>query len=128
MMAPLPQDRVTPSRAFTFTGRDYAGPVSLKSEFGRGTRAKKAWKALFISLSVKALHTELATTLSTDAFLAAFRRFVSRRGKPQVMYSHNGTNFVGANKDLQQLLRSKKLNEQTRSCAQRDNIHWHFMP
>ena len=55
-MAPLPHDRVAPSRAFLFTGIDYAGPLLLKSEFGRGTRTKKAWMTLFICLSVKAPH------------------------------------------------------------------------
>ncbi|GBP12278.1 hypothetical protein EVAR_75577_1 [Eumeta japonica] len=32
--------------------------------------------------------------------ILALRRFIARRGTPRVMYSDNGTNFVGANKEL----------------------------
>ncbi|XP_062715303.1 uncharacterized protein LOC134291506 [Aedes albopictus] len=42
---------------------------------------------------------------STDSFLAAFQRFVSRRGYPKEVFSHNGTNFIGARSALLELYR-----------------------
>jgi hypothetical protein len=117
-MGPLPADRITPNRAFLNTGVDYAGPVLLKTGRARGTRTEKAGLALFVCLAVKAI-------------LAAFKRFVSRRGKPQAMYSDNGTNFVRANKELKELcllLRSKNHNDLVRSYVQSDGIEWHFVP
>ena len=36
------------------------------------------------------------TPLSTNDFLASFRRFIGRRGRPAIVYSDNGTIFVGA--------------------------------
>jgi transposase InsO family protein len=45
----------------------------------------------------------LVTSLSTDAFLAALRRFAARRGRPKTIYSDNGTNFQGAAHQLHQL-------------------------
>ena len=38
----------------------------------------------------------MSHSLTTDSFLCAFKRFVSRRGRPQHVCSDNGTNFVGA--------------------------------
>jgi len=61
---------------------------------------------VFVSMSVKAVHLELVSDLSTPAFLAAFDRFVARRGLPTTVYSDCGTNFVGADKQLRQLINS----------------------
>ena len=44
----------------------------------------------------KAVHIEVFTSLSTEAFLAALRRFIARRGKPRTICSDNGTYFQGA--------------------------------
>ena len=38
--------------------------------------------------------------LSTDAFLAAFRRFTARRVCPGDLYSDNGSNYIGADREL----------------------------
>ncbi|XP_072375598.1 uncharacterized protein [Diabrotica undecimpunctata] len=85
--------------------------------------------ALFVCFAVKAVHIELVSDLSTDTFLLALKRFISRRGKPQQIYSDNGTNFVGANHELQAL--SKFLisnqNKILELCSS-ENINWHFIP
>ncbi|XP_055932985.1 uncharacterized protein LOC129963006 [Argiope bruennichi] len=44
----------------------------------------------------KAVHLELVSDLSTDAFLASFKRFVGRRGKPAEIFSDWAINFVEA--------------------------------
>ncbi|XP_063824787.1 uncharacterized protein LOC135074427 isoform X2 [Ostrinia nubilalis] len=59
--------------------------------------------------NVKAVHLELVTDLTTEAYMAALNRFVARRGKPQSITSDNGTNFVGASNDLQRFLSSNNL-------------------
>ena len=51
----------------------------------------------------KAVHIELVTSLSTEAFLAALRRFIARRGKPRIIYSDNRTKFQGAANELHAL-------------------------
>ncbi|XP_072748533.1 uncharacterized protein [Anoplolepis gracilipes] len=54
-------------------------------------------------LSTRAVHIELVADLTTESFLSAFKRFVARRGKVVCMYSNNGTNFIGAAKELNEL-------------------------
>jgi len=51
----------------------------------------------------KAVHIEVVTSLSIEAFLAALRRFIARREKPKIIYSENGSNFEGAAKDLHEI-------------------------
>ena len=66
---------------------------------------------IFISLSVKAVHLELVSDISTDAFIACLRRFISQRGKPTILWNDHGTNFVGAaseTKELVKFLESQK--------------------
>ncbi len=54
------------------------------------------------------------TDLSADAFLLAFRRFISRRGICNVIYSDNVKTFKRAEQDLRQLwflMKSKEIKE-----------------
>ena len=96
LLGQLPADRTKPGHAFERVGVDYAGPVMVKSGSPRKPVLVKAYVSVFVCLSVKAVHLELVSDLTSEAFLAALRRFVSRRGKPSIMWSDNGTNFVGA--------------------------------
>ncbi|XP_035225552.1 uncharacterized protein LOC118198073 [Stegodyphus dumicola] len=101
LMGNLPKHRVTLERPFFNCGVDYAGPISIKFNKGRGAKSTKGYIALFICLATKALHIEAVSDLTADAFLAALRRFSARRGAPSHIYSDNATNFVGANRKAQ---------------------------
>ncbi|GBP97472.1 hypothetical protein EVAR_46145_1 [Eumeta japonica] len=57
-------------------------------------REKRA--ALFTCLTTRAVHMEVASSLSADSMIMALRRFMARRGQPDTLYSDHGTNFVGA--------------------------------
>lgn len=114
--APLPLHRVKDAAVFEITGVDFAGPLFLREK-------QKAWICLYTCAVYRAVHLELVTSLSTLEFLSSFRRFIDRCGRPVIIYSDNGTNFVGANNLL------KDLNWNTisqYSCAQR--IEWRFNP
>lgn len=131
VMGVLPADRVTPSRVFSRCGIDYCGPIQLKVKYGRRSYYEKAWIALFVCFATKAVHLELVTSLSSEAFIATLKRFVSRRGKPAVIYSDNGTNFTGAQrelKELRDLLKSEKHNDFVTQYLSTENIEWKFSP
>lgn len=59
---------------------------------------------MFVLLSVKAAHLELVSNPTSEAFVATFRRFIARRGKPSFVWSDHGSNFVGAQTDLKDLV------------------------
>ncbi|XP_051162143.1 uncharacterized protein LOC127282103 [Leptopilina boulardi] len=128
MMGDLPQSRVTPCVTFLHTGLDYAGPIMVRLGKGRGYQAQKAYIALFVCMVTRALHLELVSDYTSNGFLSAFKRFVSRRGLPSNLYSDNGTNFQGADRHLKQTFRNLSKNEEICNFISQDNIKWSFIP
>lgn len=129
-MSDLLSPQVQPNRPFSFTGVDYAGHFMVKSSMLRNAQYHKCYVSLFVCLTTKAIHLELVPNLSTEAFLMALRRFTSRRGMPNHMYSDQGTNFIGASNELPNLLlqaRSEAANAVQKECANH-GITWHFTP
>ena len=70
MMGQVPTERVTPDLVFDRVGVDYAGPLQLKLGSTRKPVIVKSYVCVFVSLSVRAVHLELVSDLSTDAFIA----------------------------------------------------------
>ncbi|GFX73985.1 uncharacterized protein TNCV_2954681 [Trichonephila clavipes] len=89
----LPSDRVKDAAVFEVLGVDLAGPLYVK-------QGDKVWIVFYTCAIYRALHLEFVSSLSTDAFLLSFRRFVARRGRPRIIYSDNGTNIRGAYNEL----------------------------
>ncbi|XP_076301466.1 uncharacterized protein LOC143219348 [Lasioglossum baleicum] len=128
-MGNLPPARITPCRPFFRSGVDYAGPIHLRSGRGRGQLTVKGYIAVFICLVTKAVHLEAVSDGSTETFLAALRRFISRRGRCLELYSDCGRNFVGANHELRSLLReSTQQGGGPFAAASREGISWKFNP
>lgn len=96
LMGQLPLERVTPGMVFERVGLDFAGPVYLKLGHVRKPTIVKSYICVFVALSVKAVHLELVSDLTSAAFIACLRRFVARRGKPTCIWSDHGSNFIGA--------------------------------
>ena len=97
-MSDLPKDRMLINeKPFTSTGIDFFGPILVKAS--RGTRSNlakaKRYEVVFTCLTVRAIHLELASDLSIDAFMMALCRFYSHQGDVKIIRSDNGTNFSG---------------------------------
>lgn len=131
-MGDLPSPRVTPSRVFYNCGSDFLGPFLIKANLLRKAAPVKAYICVFICFSVKAVHLEVVTSLSAEAFIAALTRFVSRRGLSANIYCDCGTNYVGASSDLQKSVKEFFKQENTKSAldsfAQQNEIKFHFLP
>ena len=123
-MADLPPDRVTPGNPpFTSVGVDYFGPIAVK----RGRVQLKHYGCLFTCLATRAIHLEVACSLDTDAFLNVLYRFIARRGKPSIIRSDNGTNFVGAKAELASCVKNWNINKISEALLQQE-IKWIFNP
>ena len=69
----------------------------------------------------------MATSLETDAFLNAFVRMTARKGWPTKMLSDNGTNFVGAEKEIRELV-SQLDHDQLQHMTSSRGVTWHWNP
>ena len=106
------------------------GPSHVK----RGRSAEKVYGCLFTCFTSRAVHIEDVSSLETDSFIQALRRFISNRGYPKEIWSDNATNFAGA-EEIRQSRRDwnqDELNERLRkdeiSCYLCPRIEWKFQP
>ena len=131
MMRQLPIECVTPGSVFEKVGVDYAGPLQIKYGMVRKPVIVKAYVCVFVSLSVKAVHLEAVSDLTSEAFLATLCRFIARRGYPSLIWSDNGTNFVGANRELRELrefITQQKTGRILSEFCTSHKIEWRFIP
>ncbi|XP_066585485.1 uncharacterized protein [Prorops nasuta] len=129
LMGDLPSSRVTPSRPFSTSGLDYAGPFQVRVSKGRGVRPSKVYVALFLCFSTKAIHFELVGDLTTASFLAAFRRFTGRLGNCQQIYSDNGSTFQGAARELREMFHAaSQFYKEIAVVLANDFTSWNFIP
>ena len=124
LMAPLPAVRVREGwHPFSQVGLDYFGPIEVK----RGRSTEKRYGCIMTCLQSRAVHLELAHSMSTDSFIMLLMRFVGIRVPPTDLYSDNGSNFTHANKGLKEWpsnLDQQKID--AKSVARR--MQWHFNP
>ncbi|XP_043264010.1 uncharacterized protein LOC122404151 [Colletes gigas] len=128
LMQDLIPERSRAARPFSNCGVDYAGPYRVRDSAGRGKTAHKAYIAVFICFATKAVHVELVHDYTTSAFLAALDRFIARRGVPSCMFSDNGTNFVGADRELREHFNIVYNTHEMRSTCSQKGIKWKFNP
>lgn len=123
-MADLPSDRIESDiAAFTYVGMDYFGPLEVK----RGRTTHKRYGVIFTCCSSRAIHLEVAHSLTTDSCINAIRRFVSRRGPVACIRSDNGTNLVGAEAEMREQIASWNQSRIGRTLQQH-HIDWKFNP
>ncbi|XP_029181296.2 uncharacterized protein LOC114948988 [Acropora millepora] len=123
-MADLPESCVLAEKLpFTSVGVDYFGPFQI----GRGRSLVKRYGVIFTCLAIRAVHLEIAHSLSTDSFLLALRRFIARRGQVKEINSDNGSNLTGGEKELRDAI-SDWNHEKIHNSLLQNNISWFFSP
>ena len=123
MMAPLPVGRVAVGAPFLHTGVDAFGPMRVKIV---GRAFHKVWVAIFTCMAVRAVHFEVLRDMSASCFLDALMRFRARRPGVRYLYSDNGTNFVGAEREIKEEVEA--WNVSTSKELQVRGIEWSFNP
>ena len=123
VMADLPPSRMAPlTPPFYYTSCDYFGPYSVK--IGRRTTAKH-YGVIFSCLNTRAVHLELAVDLTTMEFMQVLRRFFALRGVPSMMMSDNGTQFIGAERQLREMIEGLDK-EKLREYSAEKGMTWQF--
>lgn len=131
LMGNLPQARVNLTRAFLHTGIDYAGPFEVLSVKKPGKRTTtKGYIAVFVCMCTRAIHLEIVSSMTSEAFLATFSRFTSRRGLPSNMYSDNSKTFIGAKNEMDEDYRKIKeiFEPELADVSLKNNVQWEFIP
>ncbi|GFX70216.1 integrase catalytic domain-containing protein [Trichonephila clavipes] len=90
----------------------------------------KELKNQLINIFAKgAVHLDIVTDLTFNAFIATLKRFIFRRGKCAKLYSDNATNFVDANIELKKMFHLVcKPDEALASYMASEGIDWKFLP
>lgn len=127
-MADLPGPRVSPTKPFLTSAVDFAGPFSVKLHNLRRLQHVKIYLCLFICLSTKAVHLEVAMDLTAECFIGCLTRFISRRGQITNLHSDNGTNFTGAARKIRETVEILTKESPTKNYLERENITFHFIP
>ena len=99
-MSDLPEDRLECHPPFAYCAVDYFGPFTIKEN----RKELKRYGVLLACMASRAIHLESATSLETDSFPNALRCFLSRRGPVHQIRCDQGTNFVGARRELKEAL------------------------
>ena len=98
LVGQVPSLRVTVGfPPFSNTAMDMFG--SLQVRLNRRT-LREAQVVIFTCTTTRAIHLELVTEKSFEAFSMAFRRFACLHGQPNICWSDCGSNFVGAQEYL----------------------------
>ena len=81
----------------------------IKSGNTRSKSTTKCFVVLLICMATKAIHLELVSNLACEAFIAALKRFIARRGLIYHLYSDNGSKFVVANREMKAFFKSEEF-------------------
>ena len=126
IMGQLPDVRLKPSPAFTNTALDLFGPFFIRDTVKRRTKSK-AYGVLFNCMSSRAVYLDLIDGYSTKSFVDGFRRFISIRGCPKLVYSDCGSQLNSFNNELKTMMSELNLVE-IQNCARKfgGEIKWTF--
>ena len=103
MMAELPVERLGYRQpAFKNCGVDYFGPFYVSKR----RSSEKRWCFLFTCMTTRSVHIDIVSSMATSSCVMGIEIFIARRGTPSVIWSDNGTNFVGAEKELLNCIQS----------------------
>ena len=89
--------------------------------------AEKRWGAIFVCMTSRAMHLEVAKSLETDDFIMVLIGFLNRRGHVKEIRSDNGTNFVGAEREIKEAIKQMnvgKVKQELLECG----CKWVFHP
>jgi hypothetical protein len=113
-MAVLPRECMECTPPFTNVGMDVFGPFMIK----KGRSEIKCYGLMVTCLYSRAVHIEMLDDLSTDKFIVALRCVLALRGPIKTIFCDQGTNFIGAERELQLALKEFNVDKASRYLAE----------
>lgn len=99
--------------------------VLVPFEVKRGRAIVKRYGLIFTCLAIRAIHLEVLSSLDTDSFINGLRTFIARLGQVLEIRSDNGTNFVGAERELREA-RNKWNHKYVNNMLLQKGLIWIF--
>ena len=125
-MGDLPRARLDAGALpFTRTAIDLFGPMEVALY---RNRTAKRWGVLYTCLVTRAVFLELVPLLSSLDFLLSLRKFIALYRQPTVIHSDNGTNFVGAERELRAAVEALHASGDIPAFMEKAGIEWNFQP
>ena len=118
-MADLPKDKYIEVPRFTHCGVDMFGPFVIRE---RRSGLKRNC-ALFTCFASRAVHIEVTNAMDIDSLIQALRQFIARRGTVRFFRSDNGTKFLRASNELENVLHEMNQ-EQIRTYLLKSGTDW----
>ena len=115
----LPSSKTQGTAPFQVLGVDFAGAIKYHD---KGKKEKKSYLVMFACSLTRAVHLELVRSLETEEFIICLKKFISRRGRPELVYSDNGSTFKAAAKWLQRVRTDEMFNDYLAKLE----IKWRF--
>ena len=114
-----------PVKRITYTpGVDYFGPFYVTVR----RTTEKRWGFLFTCLISRAVNFEVVPSMDTSSCVMEVEQFVSRWCTPAIIWSDNGTNFVGTEKELRENVEKWNTINITAELALRGFMWWFIPP
>lgn len=104
----LPKTRTEDSKPFQVIGVDFAGPIRYTS---RAKAESKAYLVLYAYSLTRAVHLHPLKSLETFEFMASLKQFIAQRGRPEIIYSQNGSTFKAAENWLKKVQQDERFHE-----------------
>ena len=125
-MSELKEESSTVCPPWTYVCIDYAGPVLIRGEINKRSRAK-AWIIVYTCRSTKAVCLLATSGYSTSDFLSKHAEFVARHGRPRSIVTDRGTNLVKGAITLSE--KEKPGNWDWSKVVQANSVsEWEFVP
>ena len=100
-------------------GVDFAGPIKYRLT---PKTEGKAYLVLYACSLTRGVYLDLLRSLETDKFLTSLKGFIARRGRPQVIYSDNGSTFKASSDWISKVRKEEKFHH----YLAKYDIAWRF--
>ena len=121
-LADWPKEKISKAAPFTYTGLDYIEPFYVKEN-----KEKKVWICIFTCVTVRAVHLEMVDDMTSEQFLMALQRFISRRNTLHTVILDNAPQFKLTKTTVDKAWKQSVTHENMQRFTSDAGIKWKFI-